>query len=266
MPGAARYGQGCRAGSTGLYLAADAGRGKPVSGYESGLSLQRAVNGNDSQPWVKLSKTGVKLSKTGTNAKSSSYRFPRSSHHVPPCPYALFGRRGGENGQQSRSREGGLGWSGWKCLGGPRQGPPELRSWVGGKLGGEGDSTGLQEGAQERERGVERFGRYAEVPGLIGAPHNSETQIFWMRIWHVARHGESRASWRSGLRYLYGGCNNWEQQRWDQRSESAGKESQKENTRRQQKRGGQRIWWWEWKSRGGQARGLLKVRDHKGSR
>lgn len=121
----------------GLYLASDAGRGKPVSSYKSGLSLQLAVNGNDSQPCVKLSKTG-------TNANTSSDRPPPSSHHVPPCQYGLSGKREGENGQQSRSREGQLERSRLKCWAGPRQGPPEVQSWVGGRSGEEGDCTGLR--------------------------------------------------------------------------------------------------------------------------
>lgn len=66
--------QGCRACSTGLYLASDAGRVKPASSYKSSLGLQHAVNGNDSQPCVKLSKTGM-------NASTCSYNLTSLSVH-----------------------------------------------------------------------------------------------------------------------------------------------------------------------------------------
>ena len=164
MPGAARYGQGRGAGSVGLYLASDAGRGKPVSSYESGLSLQLAEKGEDSQP-------RVKLGKTGTNGNTSSYCLPLSSHHIPPCRCTLSGKKERENGQQSGSREGHLGRSRWKCWAGPRQGPPEVQSW-GGRVWGRKRlrTTASGRGGHRGSRGAEHFERYLEVPGLVGAP------------------------------------------------------------------------------------------------
>lgn len=117
-PGAARYGQGRRASSESLYLASSAGRGKPGRSYESGLSLQHTVKGNDSQLCVKLSKNRDKWKLLLATSITS---------HPAACP--LWEERK-EKQSTERSREEWVWRSRWKCLAEPRQGPPELQFQV----------------------------------------------------------------------------------------------------------------------------------------
>lgn len=65
------------------------------------------------------------------------------------------------------------------------------------------------------------------------ADHFSGTQIFWTHTFHVASLEESRAGGGVEI-YVQGlyGYKKLEQQRWDLRSETAGKEGQKENVRK----------------------------------
>lgn len=106
--------QGCRAGSAGLYLASDAGRGKPASSNESSLSLQHAVNGNDSQPCVKLGKRGM-------NANTSSY-------YLPSLSVRRFWekRRGKQSTEQVRGRPAGK--EQVEASGRTRWGAPDVQS------------------------------------------------------------------------------------------------------------------------------------------
>lgn len=167
MPGAARYGQGRRDGSMGLYLASDAGRGKPVSSYGSGWSLQRAVNRNDSQ-------TGVKLGKSGTNANNLFLPPPSV---LPSCPTPsvrpFWGERRGN--QSTEQVQGGTTGKEQVEVSGRTQAGS---SW--GSITGGGKVRGRRRlhrtasggvGAHRSRRGAEHFGRYLEVAGLMGAPH-----------------------------------------------------------------------------------------------